>query len=152
MVKISKKKAEKLYDDYLRQIEDKYGNKETDTLQLNKMGKGLFGNKYIGTFPSDKIPIMKGGEYAIVNLDDSSKMGSHWVGLVKDHNNLSYVYDSFGRKTTKIIPALIQSGNGIIKMTENDAEQDKLEENCGQRCISALMVYNKYGWAGLKWI
>ncbi len=151
MVKISKKKAERAYNIYLRQIETKYGNKETNTEELNKIGNNLFGNKYIGTFPSDKIPIMKGGEYAIINLDDSSKMGSHWLGLVK-HRGKSLVYDSFGRRTYKILPALIQSGKGIVLETENDAEQDKLEENCGQRSIAALCVYNQYGWEGLKHI
>ena len=151
MAKITKKKAENLYNYYLKQIENKYGNKETTNIQLNKIGKNLFGNKYIGTFASDQIPVMRSGEYSIVNLDDSSKMGSHWIGLVKYKKKI-FIYDSFGRRTFNIIPSLLKSGNGLVQMTENDAEQDPLDVNCGQRVISALCVYNQLGWEGLKWI
>ena len=50
---------------------------------------------------------------------------------------------------------MIQSGNGLIKETENDPEQDlngKVEENCGQRSLAAMCVYNQYGWDELKHI
>ncbi len=156
MVKITKKQAEKEYRRILNRIEKKYGNNETTNIQLNKIGKRMFGNKFIGSYPSDKIPVMLPNEYAIVNLDDSSKGGSHWVGLVKSPNNkYSYIYDSFGRSTYKIIPSLVGSGRGIIKETERDAEQDLngiVESNCGQRCLSWLNIYNKYGWVGAKHI
>ena len=94
---------------------------------------------------------MKTKTYAIVNLDDSTQVGSHWVAIVKEKNK-TYIYDSFGRKTYKILPELVQSGNGIIKETENDAEQGKEMEDCGQRSLASLMVYDKYGWNGLKHI
>ncbi len=148
---ISKKKAEKEYEKYLRQIESKYGNKETNSIQLHKIGKRMFGKKFRGVFASNEIEIMKSGEYAIVNLDDSSKPGSHWVGLVKCRGR-SYIYDSFGRKTYKILPELIQSGNGVILETENDPEQEMIQEDCGQRSLSFLKVYDKYGWQAAKFI
>lgn len=148
MIKI---KAEKLYNKYLKKIEKQYGNKETNNIQLDKIGKHLFKDKYIGTFSSDKIPIMKKHQYAIINLDDSRKLGSHWVGLIKE-NDKSLIYDSFGRKTYKILPELLNSGNGIIKMTERDVEQRDIEQNCGQRVLSWIYVYHKHGWNFAKWI
>ncbi len=151
---ISKKKAEKEYEKYLRQIESKHGSKETNSTQLHKIGKRLFGKKFRGVFPSDMIPKMKGGEYAIVNLQNQYQPGDHWVATVKSKGT-TYVYDSFGRKTFKILPELVQSGNGVILETENDPEQDlngTVEENCGQRSFAFLKVYDKYGWQAAKFI
>ncbi len=148
---ISKQKAEAEYEKILRHIEDKYGNKETNNVQLDKIGHKLFNNKFKGVYAADTIPVLPEDSYAIVNLDESNKPGSHWVAVVK-HNDHSYIYDSFGRKTFKILPSIIQSGNGLVEMTENDAEQDDLEENCGQRSLAALCIYNRYGWDGLKHI
>lgn len=149
---VTKKEAEKAYNKYYAIITKKYGNKETNTSQLLKIGKKLFGNKFKGVYASDQIPIMKKNQYCIVNLDTSSNAGTHWVAVVKVNKNLTYVYDSFGRKTLKIMPSLLQSGNGIIKETENDPEQKKWMEDCGQRSIAALLVYDKMGIDGLKWI
>jgi len=151
MTNITKDQAEQAYEQYLKQIESKYGNMETNSDELHKIGKKLFKRKFAGVFASDQIPQMRGGQYAIVNLDDSSQPGSHWVSLVKESDKM-YVYDSFGRKTIKILPNLIQSGNGVVMETENDAEQKKVEENCGQRSLASLCVYDNYGYAGLKHI
>lgn len=146
-----KKKAESDYSKILNRIERKYGNKETNTDQLTKIGKKMFKMKFKGVFAADQIPLMKNKEYAIINLDDSDQGGSHWIAVIKEKNKV-LIYDSFGRRTFKILPELIQSGNGVVLETENDAEQGDLEENCGQRCLVALKVYDKYGWKGLKYI
>ncbi len=151
MSKSIKRKAEKDYSIFLKSIVNKYGNAETNSDELNKIGKKMFGGRFIGVYPSDQIPIMKHKQYAIINLDDSSEVGSHWVSAIKEGKK-TLVYDSFGRKTFKILPELVQSGNGIILETENDAEQNRVEENCGQRSLAALKVYDKYGWSGLKHI
>lgn len=151
MPKNIKKKAERDYVKFLKQIENKYGSNETNNKQLLKIARKFFGPRFIGVFSSDHIPVMKNKQIAIVNLDDSSEPGSHWISIIKVKNK-TYIYDSFGRKTFKILPELIQSGNGVILETENDPEQCKLEENCGQRCIASLMVYDKYGVDGFKYI
>ncbi len=151
MYKNIKRKAENDYIKFLKKIEKKYGSGETNNNQLLKIGRKIFGTKFIGVFASDQIPVMKHKEIAIVNLDDSSEPGSHWVSIVKD-NNKTYIYDSYGRKTYKILPELVQSGNGIILETENDIEQSRIQQNCGQRCIASLQIYNKYGVNGFKYI
>jgi hypothetical protein len=55
------------------------------------------------------------------------------------------VFDSFGRRTTQIIPSLLKSGNGKIKDTDYDANQKIKETNCGQKSIAWLSMFNDYG-------
>ena len=47
--------------------------------------------------PRDKIPnkIVKNNEFFVVNLDDSSGKGTHWVAISNFNDNLLY-FDSFG--------------------------------------------------------
>ncbi len=116
------------------------------------MGKKLFGKKYIGAVPSDKIPVLKKNKYLIVNNEDSTQGGEHWLGVIKTDNDNVYIYDSFGRRHYKILPELKQSGNGYVLETENDPEQHKLEYNCGARCMASLMVYDNHGLNYFKFI
>ena len=77
---------------------------------------------------------------AIINLDEHDEPGSHWIAMVK-HNNDLLVYDSFGRKTTDILPNF----NKEVIDTDYDAEQQINEDNCGARCVAFLNVYDKLG-------
>jgi hypothetical protein len=147
-----KQKAEKIYKDIYAIIVEEFGNKETTNIQLENIGKAMFGDKFVGVYPSDKIPKMNTGEYSIINLDKSNMPGSHWVSIVKTAADTTYIYDSFGRETYKILPNLIQSGNGVVKETERDVEQEDWMEDCGQRSLAALFVYDVMGIEGLKWI
>jgi hypothetical protein len=79
--------------------------------------------------------------YAIVNLDTSWEQGSHWIALAKSGKKVIF-YDSFGRPNTSILP-LLKGGN--IVNTEDDAEQKMEETNCGQRSLSFLLLFDKYG-------
>jgi hypothetical protein len=140
------KKADKLYNRVLKdKIYPLIGNKTTYLTELNDVGQKLFKNKYYGTFPSDKIPKLTDKmPYCILNLDSSEKAGSHWVALAK-HKKVCYLYDSFGRKSTMIIPNLAFSGNGRILNTDDDVEQKVKEVNCGARCLAFLYVFDKNG-------
>jgi hypothetical protein len=141
----TKQKAEMYYDYILNNISHKLvGNTTTYLDTLNDIGIKLFDDKFIGVFPSDKIPILNNNQYVILNLDKSGQAGSHWVAVVK-HNNKAYLYDSFGRKASKIIPSLIKSGNGIIVNTELDKEQLETEYDCGSRAITSLLVMDLFG-------
>ena len=133
-----------MYDSYLKDIIKKIGhNRTTDTDALTKVGGQLLGKLFRGVFPSDRIPRMRTGQYCILNLDRSSEGGSHWIAVAKDAARSFVVYDSFGRKATKIIPSLAKLGK--TRDTEDDAEQGLLEENCGQRSLAWLMVYHNHG-------
>lgn len=151
MNRVTKKKAENAYNHYLKLIQSKYGNKETSSSELKKIGKRLFKNKFVGVFPSDRIPKMQNNQYAIVNLDSSDQAGSHWVSIAKSNKGI-HIYDSFGRKVKKILPSLKQSGNGTIFEPEADVEQSQESENCGQRCLASLCVYDNFGHKGFKYL
>ena len=38
---------------------------------------------YIGKFSKDNAPLLKNNQSTIINLQDSNKMGSHWVSYKK---------------------------------------------------------------------
>ena len=141
--------AEKLYNQKLKEIENMMGKDNTTFLkELDGVGNKLFGVKYKGTFPSDKIPKLNDlAPYCILNLDRSNEPGSHWIALAKDVNNdRCLVYDSFGITHTKIIPNLRFSGNGRVIDADRDKEQHPKETNCGQRCLGFIAIYDKFGY------
>ena len=148
-----KRIAEKNYNEMLNLIEKTMGNQITFTNDLEKFGKYVLGNKFQGVFPSDqtkKLTILK--PYSIINLDKSTQPGSHWIALAYDPTEDSVtVYDSFGRKSKKIIPNIYSLYSGVID-TEYDAEQRIREDNCGQRCLAWLMVYEGLGKEAAKLI
>ena len=109
-----------------------------------------FGKDFIGVFAADRVPQIKHGQMLISNLDESDQPGSHWIGVAKDKKGL-LIYDSFGRKSNKIIPHLYSQYEKIID-TEYDKEQDEKEYNCGARALAFLMVYYKKGFDYAKWI
>lgn len=98
----------------------------------------------MGVFPSDLIPKMKVGQYSILNLDKSGEPGSHWIAIFKDKAKV-WVYDSFGRRSKKIIPLIFKSGNGKVFNTDLDAEQEIHEENCGARSLGWICVVDSLG-------
>ena len=142
----TEKEAEQLYNYYLtKKVYPLIGDKTTYLTELLGAGKKLFGVKFKGVFPSDKVPKLNDlAPYCILNLDRSDEPGSHWISLAK-LDDVTLVYDSFGRDYKKIIPNLDYSGNGRIKNTDRDAEQKILQSDCGARCIAFLMVLDKHG-------
>jgi hypothetical protein len=142
---MNEKLAHNEYDKILKHIKQLVGNKTTYLTQLDRVCTRIFGIKFRGVFPSDKIPILTNLKpYCILNLDKSTESGSHWVALAKNDNH-SILYDSFGRSPTFIIPDLEFSGNGKIISDMDDSEQKITETDCGARCIAWLVFYDKYG-------
>lgn len=136
--------ANLIYNIILKDIvEPLIGDKTTYMNDLEKIGKKMLGQKFIGVYPSDKIPTLKNNEYAILNLDKSNESGSHWTAIAKKANK-THFYDSFGRKDN-IIKSLKKSGNGKIINTDNDAEQKIEELNCGARSIAWILFFDKWG-------
>lgn len=124
------------------------GNDSTYLTDLTLIGKKLLGDKYKGTYTSDQIPYLTDKRpYCILNLDDSTQGGSHWVALVKYPKQSKYLlYDSFGRKSSDIIPAALNKfGNGNVIDTEYDKEQKVEEMNCGQRSLSFIILTDFFG-------
>ena len=101
-------KAEIVYNYYLNLLEKVLGKGETYGDDLDNVGKKLFENKWRGVYPSDRVPKLKDGDMAIVNLDKHDEPGSHWIAVALRKNNL-LVYDSFGRSTSRILKSLYDS-------------------------------------------
>jgi hypothetical protein len=124
------------------------GKTTTTNTQLNRVGTKLFGDQYVGTFPSDMIPRLDVGQYTIINLDDSTRSGSHWISLVKLKNGRVLVFDSYGRATRTILPSLTAD----YVESERDAEQTIKQTNCGAQSMSFIMVHHLKGFEYSKWI
>ena len=50
--------------------------------------------RFNGVFSRDNLPKLKDGVY-VINLDEYSDIGTHWVALYVQNNNVTY-FDSFG--------------------------------------------------------
>ena len=127
-----------MYDTILLEIERIMGkNTATNDIELNSLCNRIFGKKFVGVFPSDKIPKLKKNQMCIANLDTSDKSGSHWVSFYCNEHSRCYFYDSFGRPVKSF--KNLQKRNKLVKESQDyDAEQEIEESNCGQRCISWL--------------
>ena len=132
------------------------------TITVNKYAKKLFPTRespqkgslrptdcgWIGTFPQDKIPLNKIG-FAVINVDTADKPGSHWCAL-KITKTRIYVYDSFGRKSSDLLPVLTRNAKAR-GMRIIDAEYDREQSNakgsvvCGHLSLAWLLTVKKHG-------
>jgi hypothetical protein len=125
------------------------GSKTTYLKQLSDAGKRLFGMKYKGTFPADKIPPLSAmTPYAIINLDTSYQSGSHWISLALLAGGKIVGYDSFGRDVNELLKLSNQSSR--ITNSDRDPEQKVLETDCGARCLAFLVILDEQGWEVAK--
>lgn len=139
--------AEMLYNRILKNIAyPALGKDVTFMNDLNSFGKLMLGKKFVGVFPSDKIPTLtKTSPYAIINLDKTGESGSHWISIVKSGDK-TYVYDSFARANFTIIPSLSNSNNGeIVDSDLSDREQKIIQNDCGARAISFILLSDTFG-------
>jgi len=139
-----------LYNKYVRKYKKLYGVKGTTySDDLNRIGKTIFGKKFIGVFAVDRVPKVNMNEaYAIVNTDPQSKKGEHWVGLYKKGTKI-YIYDSFGRESKKLLPILVKQINArgykYVNADRLDKEQSVQERNCGVRVLGWMSVIRDLG-------
>ena len=50
--------------------------------------------RFNGVYSRDNLPKIKDGAY-VINLDEYSDIGTHWVALYINNNSVTY-FDSFG--------------------------------------------------------
>lgn len=135
------------YKDFLKLAEECVGKKTTDEGTLTDVGQSFFGDDFEGVYARDEVP--QTFKYAIVNLDKrNGEGGTHWVAMANMGNDQYMVHDSFGRKTTAILPDL----NLDTVDTEPDAEQLKSQDNCGARCLAWLILFDEFGPAAAQTI
>ena len=99
--------------------------------------------RFNGVYSRDILPKIKDGAY-IINLDDCSDIGTHWVALWVNNNNVTYFY-SFGvEHIPKEIKAFINNdnnnnnnnNNNIITNIFNILPCDSMM--CGYFCIGFI--------------
>jgi len=144
---MTEKKAEDVFRLYKTKLLKVLGRKATYDSDLTRVGKQLFGSKYLGTFPQDKAPL-GGTGMAIINTDVSKGPGVHWVALYLTYKTV-YVYDSFARPTSQLLKILTKNAKSkkikLIESDRTDAEQKKTSEVCGVLCLAWLAVTRDLG-------
>ena len=96
--------------------------------------------KFAGVFPRDNLPNeIKNGAY-IINLDEYSDIGTHWVALFIKNNDVTY-FDSFGVEhiPNEIIKFI--GNKNIIKYIFRIQPYDSIM--CGHICIGFInFIFN----------
>lgn len=142
---MSKYKILKDYEQVLMHIEDILGSGVTTDEKLTKLGKSLFGNDYLGTFPADKMPkYIRENQCFILNTDSSrsSNKSGHWVSFYKLNSRL-YYYDSFARDKVKL--SKYWKNKRLYNANTKDRDQSFKESSCGSRSLAYLVIFRKYG-------
>ena len=94
---MSKYQILKEYNINLMNVMNILGSGVTNNIQLDKLGKYLFGKLFLGTFSSDFFPKhIKNGNCFIMNNKASNQNGEHFTAFYKFGNKL-YGHDSFNR-------------------------------------------------------
>lgn len=136
----------RIFNAYKKQIIKKLGRSVTDNEQLEKVGYALLKSKFKGVYAQDTLPVHKTGMY-IMNNHTSKQAGEHWVALYITSKRV-YVFDSFGRKTTKLLKILTQNAkilNKTIIDADYDVDQKITSAICGPLCISWLLTVKHVG-------
>lgn len=118
-------------------------NTVTDEDQLRMAGAHMFGSKFHGVFMRNEIPKTFGATrpYGIINLDPSTKPGSHWIAVAAQPHPLPFlVYDSLGKlnETPRELTQLY--GKQVKTLLSQKREQGLRETNCGARCLAWLLL------------
>ena len=112
----------------------------TNNIQLEKLCKNLFDDLFTGVFTADKYPKhISNGEMFIIH--NRKNKGEPWVSVSK-YNNKMYAYDTFSRNIHKV--SIFWKNNNWISANKN-RDQSYYEYDCGERCISWLIAFYKYG-------
>jgi len=84
--------------------------------------------------------------YSILNTDDSSSGGIHWVAVIQDGPYM-LVYDSFARTSRLMKPFVEMMKNQGFEVVFVNRGKDQSDEqlNCGLRSLLYLIFCDKYG-------
>lgn len=99
-----------------------------------------------GVFMKDKLPkkISKQLESAVINLDNTDGVGTHWVSYKKNRDKIFY-YDSYGNlKPPKEVQKYFLSNGGVRVFYNHKQYQtlSKMSYNCGHLCLKFLLNYD----------
>ena len=74
----------------------------------------------------------------IINTDDKTKKGSHWVSCYKWKNKI-YAYDTFNRPIKDLSKKYWKNKKNIIDANTN-RDESYTESNCGHRSIGCYCL------------
>jgi hypothetical protein len=137
---MSKSQILKDFDDCYVHVCDVIGDKVTNNIQLLKLGKKLFGEKFKAVYCADDNIRLNNDQCCIVNTDPHTKSGSHWCGLYK-YRNVYYIFDSFGRNIHKLTKFF--KNKRWVEIEHRRVESFK-SSNCGELSMTFLIIFDKY--------
>ena len=111
-----------------------------DTIQILKILKKAMGPNFVGVFPSDQLPEpTKQKPFGmVVNLDPSTKPGSHWVAIYVSEFNVPEYFDSYGFPPQ--IPSIKKFLSRFPTKKYNKKQvQGPLSSVCGHYCVYYLI-------------
>ena len=90
--------------------------------------------KFNGVYSRNNLPKIKDGAY-VINLDEYKSIGTHWIALYVNAENVTY-FDSFGVEyIPKEIKRFIGNKNIITNIYRIQAYDSKM---CGYFCIEFI--------------
>lgn len=112
-----------------------------DTKQLFDFGAScdVINKHFIGVFPSDYLSIIQHHHHgfpmsAIINLDDSTLPGTHWVAVYFNSNEEKEYMDSFGLPPPPVFRSILSTSYSYNKVIL----QNPLSTLCGGYCLYYL--------------
>lgn len=142
------------FNKYKKALIAELGPKALDDLTVNKVGKQLFGARWGGVWPIDRVRL-KPNRFLVVNTDPHHKPGEHWIAVYCSKTR-AYIYDSYGRPIDKLVPLLIDAvkkANMKIGHTNMEPHGEQVgfkSEVCGHCSLSFLLVVQAFGIARAK--
>ena len=113
--------------------------KTLSNYDLNHYAKLLKINHYRGNFMRDTLPKKPNKiESGIVNLDDSTGPGQHWVCYFIN-NNESFYFDSYGLEPPNEVFDYLK--NGPLHYSTNEI-QERGTVICGHLCLYVLKSFS----------
>ena len=129
-----------------------HSNHDTTDEQLNTVGKKYFGSQWGGVYPVDtKVHFDKDKKhkYYIFNTDRADQAGTHWIAIYIDQQTRhAYVFDTFDRETSKLVPALyldMKESHFRVRKGAKELHQEDCQMDCGQRSLGYLLLVKEHG-------
>ena len=115
--------------------------------QIDAAGRREFKRRWGGVHPSDGVPPVKPNRYYVVNSGFRGGPGSHWVALYVSPAGRVYIYDSFARTSTKIVPAAVRrlGPEHFVEDANGEADQRGDSQVCGVLSLAWLMAVRDHG-------
>jgi hypothetical protein len=145
----SKSKERKLFNAYKKVLYEELGHADTESEQLDKIGRREFGTHWSGVHPQDRVKL-RPNSYCIVNTDTHDKPGLHWMAVYTTKNH-AYIYDSYARPVKTLVRHLIDNINEhgfILGKTDKVHHMEQIGYSsgvCGQNSMAFLLVVRDLG-------